>query len=60
MVGWLQQRATSDQLPPFKRRLLLGGTLFMWDPDWVAIRSLADTAPFARGWWIPNVPACVP
>ncbi len=27
---------------------MTGGTLFMWDPDWVAIRSLADTAPFAR------------
>jgi glutamate synthase domain-containing protein 2/glutamate synthase domain-containing protein 1/glutamate synthase domain-containing protein 3 len=27
---------------------MTGGTLFMWDPNWVAIRSLADTAPFAR------------
>jgi glutamate synthase domain-containing protein 3 len=27
---------------------MTGGTLYMWDPDWVAIRSLADTAPFAR------------
>ena len=27
---------------------MTGGTLFIWDPDWVAIRSLADTAPFAR------------
>ncbi|MBT8217881.1 MAG: glutamate synthase large subunit [Acidimicrobiia bacterium] len=27
---------------------MTGGTLFIWDPDWVAVRSLADTAPFAR------------
>jgi len=27
---------------------MTGGTLYIWDPDWVAIRSLADTAPFAR------------
>jgi glutamate synthase domain-containing protein 2/glutamate synthase domain-containing protein 1/glutamate synthase domain-containing protein 3 len=27
---------------------MTGGTLFVWDPDWVVIRSLADTAPFAR------------
>ena len=51
-------RAQNDDLPkadpspgPQGRNLaagMTGGTLFMWDPDWVAIRSLADTAPFAR------------
>lgn len=42
---------TAVVLGPAGRNLaagMTGGTLYMWDPDWVAIRSLADTAPFAR------------
>jgi glutamate synthase (NADPH/NADH) large chain len=42
---------TAVILGPAGRNLaagMTGGTLYMWDPDWVAIRSLADTAPFAR------------
>ena len=42
---------TAVVLGPTGRNLaagMTGGTLFIWDPDWVAIRSLADTAPFAR------------
>ncbi|MDH3606854.1 MAG: glutamate synthase large subunit [Acidimicrobiia bacterium] len=42
---------TALVLGPTGRNLaagMTGGVLYIWDPDWVAIRSLADTAPFAR------------
>jgi glutamate synthase (NADPH/NADH) large chain len=42
---------TAVVLGPTGRNLaagMTGGTLFIWDPDWIAIRALADTAPFAR------------
>ena len=42
---------TAVVLGPIGRNLaagMTGGILYVWDPDWIAIKSLADTAPFAR------------